>query len=196
MNSFIKQLALFLVLAMLPAVAAAQDPDSGFSLMAGQTQYWLFGGGNLAVQYASDRWVFEYSHGFSLKLNRQPFALTQAERDEALTINVPWTTGGGVGLRFLGNWHVLLEVKVHRYDIRHSSGQTASYTTYSVGPGIFYTVYLWKRLVIQPNVRWWPNVGSSLIGNRQTFVRADGTSFDHAVHDFGLFANVNLGWTF
>jgi hypothetical protein len=168
------------------------------SVMAGLGQWTAFGGGNVAARLETGHWVFEYSHGQALDLNRLGgFALTQAERDADVSVFVPWTTGGGVGYQITPDLHVLLELKAHRFEVRGADrNRKTSYTTFSVGPGVFYDLYLYRGLFLQPNVRFWPNVASTLDASRATFRRPDGTNYEHESHSFDFFANVNLGWTF
>jgi len=182
------------------ASAKAADRDAGlrthFSVMAGLTQWIVFRGGNVALEYRVGRLAFEVSHGQGLDLNQAGgFALTSAERDAGLRVLVPWTTGFGVGYRITENLHALVELKAHRYDVRTSADE-ARYTTFSVGPSVFYTFYLYEGLFLQPNVRFWPNVGSTLHDGRALLRNGDGSTYVHDAHDFGLFANVNLGWSF
>lgn len=194
--------ALIVILIVLtPSLARAQESDpypTRPSVMAGIVQWTLFGGGNLAARLETGHWVFEYSHGQALDLNRLGgFALTTAERDADVSVFVPWTTGGGVGYQITPDLHVLLELKAHRYEVRGADrNQKLSYTTFSVGPGVFYDFYLYRGLFVQPNMRFWPNVASTLKESSASLRRSDGTSYEHESHSFGFFANVNLGWTF
>jgi hypothetical protein len=192
---------LILALSTLSFSAHAQEADpypTRPSVMAGLVQWTLFGGGNLAGRLEAGRWVFEYSHGQGLDLNRLGgFALTKAERDADASVFVPWTTGGGVGYQITPDFHVLLEVKAHRFEVRGADrNRKLAYTTFSVGPGVFYDFYLYRGLFLQPNARFWPNVASTLDESNARLPRADGTTYEHESHSFGFFANVNLGWTF
>lgn len=179
--------------------ALAPDPyRDRVAIMSGVGQWALFGGGNVAAQAKLGRWlVLEYSHGQALDLSRlDGFALTQAEKDAGVTVTMPWTTGGGVGLQITPELHVLMEVKAHHYEVRGADrNERLSYTTWTVGPGVFYDLKLWRGLFIQPNVRWWPTVASSLNQN-QELTAADGGTYRHRTHDLNLFANLNVGWEF
>ncbi|HEY3253452.1 MAG TPA: hypothetical protein VGJ91_05870 [Polyangiaceae bacterium] len=185
-----------------PEAPAATHASAGleqkFSVMAGLSQWLLFRGGNLALEYKIGRFAFELSHGQGLDLNQVGgFALSSAERRDETQVRVPWTTGFGVGYRITENLHLLLEFKAHHYEVRANEGAHAvSYTTFSVGPGAFYSIYLSKHLFLEPNLRFWPNVGSTLHDNRVMLERCDGTSYEHQAHDFGFFGNVNLGYSF
>jgi hypothetical protein len=169
-----------------------------FSVMAGLTQWLLLRGGNLAVEFKTGRLALEASHGQGLDLNQLGgIALSSAERDMGTRVRVPWTTGFGVGYRVTEHFHLLVEFKAHHYEVRAEEGaDTVNYTTFSIGPGAFYAIYLTKGLFLQPNVRFWPNVASTLDDNRVMLQRCDGTSYEHQAHDFGFFGNVNLGYSF
>jgi hypothetical protein len=164
--------------------------------MLGLSQWIVFGGGNVATQVKFGRFVLEYSHGQALDFTRiESVALTQEEREAGVSVGMPWTTGGGFGVQLTPNFHALVELKAHRYQIRSGfDGRTLDYTSFTVGPGLFYDIYLYEGLFIQPNLRWWPTVGSTYDGGE---LRAeDGSSYRHERHDLLPFLNVNLGWTF
>ncbi|MBK7535815.1 MAG: hypothetical protein IPI49_10705 [Myxococcales bacterium] len=165
------------------------------SAMLGLGQWVVFGGGNVAAQAKLGRWVVEYSHGQSLHYNRVALALTEAERDADLEVESPWTTGGGVGYQLTRRLHLLVEAKAHHYLVRDSVGATVEYTTFTVGPGLFYEIYLTRNLFLQPNLRWWPTLGSTHDG-AATLMAPDGSAVHPARHDLLPFVNVNLGWTF
>src|SRR3954470_14676956 len=62
------------------------------SVMMGLMQWVVFGGGNVAGQIKLDRWVFEYSHGQALKLDRVPaIGLSGDERQAGVSVEMPWT---------------------------------------------------------------------------------------------------------
>jgi hypothetical protein len=168
------------------------------SVMAGLTQWVVFRGGNIAAELKIGRLAFELSHGQGLDLNQIPgLGLSSAERNAGVHILVPWTTGGGVGVRITRNLHILLEVKAHHYVVTGADpNQQVKYTTFSVGPGVFYTFHIYKGLFLEPNVRYWPNVASTLKNNQVDIAQPDGSTYTHQAHDFGLFANMNVGWTF
>jgi hypothetical protein len=188
-----------------PAVSVAPAPPTApehgsepkFSVMAGLMQ-WVLRGGNLALEYKVGHFAFEVSHGQGIDLNQLGgFALTSDERDAGAHVRIPWTTGFGIGYRITENLHLLVEFKAHRYEVssRDPASQVA-YTTFSVGPGAFYSIYLYKGLFLEPNVRFWPTIGSTLSNNQAVLRQPDGSIYEHRAHDLGLFANCNLGYTF
>ncbi len=165
------------------------------SVMSGLGQWVIFGGGNLAAQLKVGRFVVEYSHGQALDYDRLGgFAKSSADRDADLSVFSPWTTGGGMGFQITPALHVLVEMKAHRYEVK-GRGDELRYTTFSIGPGIFYDLYLYKGLFVQPSLRFWPNVASTL-DDGSTLRRQDGTPARHEAHAIGFFMNVNVGWTF
>jgi hypothetical protein len=191
--------ALLLITLVRPALAA--EPADPFttrpSVMAGLMQWTVFGGGNVAAQLKHGRFVFEYSHGQALDLGRLGgFALTESERDAEIELRMPWTTGGGVGFQITPELHVLVEAKAHRYEVRgFDRNESLRYTTFTLGPGVFYDIYLYEGLFLQPVVRWWPTIASSYDGDR-SFAAPGGGTYRHERHDLLPFVNVNLGWTF
>ncbi|MFO0670733.1 MAG: hypothetical protein U0235_14065 [Polyangiaceae bacterium] len=174
----------------------AEDPFAlRPSVMMGVAQWTLWGGGNVAAQVKVGRVVFEYSHGQGLHFDRVAFALTAAERDAGVKVGMPWTTGGGVGFQITPNLHVMVEAKAHRYEIEGARGDALRYTSFTVGPGVFYDLYLYKGLFVQPNLRWWPTVASTY-DDKGVLAREGGGTYQHERHDLVPFVNVNVGWTF
>ena len=55
------------------------------------------------------------------------------------------------------------------------------YTTFTIGPGVFHDIHLWKGLFIQPSVRWWPTVHSTMSAGA-ALRRADGTQVQSTSH--------------
>jgi hypothetical protein len=167
------------------------------SVMAGLSQWVLFGGSNVAGQVKFGRAVVEYSHGQGLVLNRlEAFGLTSSERAAGVDVTMVWTTGGGAGVQITPNLHALVEVKAHRFEVRGAdANDVLRYTTVTVGPGIFYDLYLYRGLFLQPSLRWWPTVASTYRGGRE-LTDEGGAPRRHARHDLAPFVNVSLGWAF
>ncbi|MCE3009628.1 MAG: hypothetical protein LW875_03330 [Proteobacteria bacterium] len=176
--------------------SASAEPKQGLSVAAGLTQPLLFQGANIEIAYKTGRMMYEFSNGFNLKLHKFESSLTSEEKDEKLKLTLPWTTGIAVGYFLTDTIALALEASAHRYDVEIPGGEKASYTTYSVGPGLFYTKHFGENFFIQPVLRYWPNVGSSEDGDKVGIKRANNSTYDHQVHEFGLFANIRAGWTF
>jgi hypothetical protein len=190
-----------LLIGLLPinaAAAAEAASDVQVAVMAGLTQWTVWGGGNLAAELRLGRWVFEYSHGHALDLNRvEAIGLSEAERDAGVKVFMPWTTGGGFGYALLDGLHLLVEVKAHRFEVSGADrNDSIAHTTFTVGPGLFYTFHLGEHVFVQPNLRWWPNVGDTLGRTDTPRLRGrDDKPYAHETHAFPPFVNVNLGFS-
>jgi hypothetical protein len=152
------------------------------------------GGFNVAAEVRYRRLWLEYSHGMSLTLNDlRGFSMTSTERDQNLHVFVPYTTGFGVGLTLADELWLGVEFKTHRYEVSAPGGPVAGYQTYSVGPVLGYKLFVWKGLFANVYARYWPNVATSLDGNKIALAGTSGT-VTHDAHDFGVFANVSIGY--
>jgi hypothetical protein len=154
------------------------------------------GGFNAAGELRYHRLWLEYSHGMALTLNNLGgFGLTQTERDQDLHVRVPFTTGFGVGFTLVKELWLGAEFKAHGYEVNAPGGPVSHYKTYSIGPVLGYKQYIWKGLYADAYGRYWPNVATSLHGGTIALDGIHGT-VEHAAHDFGLFANISLGYMF
>jgi hypothetical protein len=154
------------------------------------------GGFNVATELRYRRFWFEYSHGVALNLNDLGgFSLTGTERAQDLHVYMPYTTGFGVGFTILDELWLGVEFKTHRYDVNAPGGAVSSYQTYSIGPVLGYKAFIYKGLFADAYLRYWPNVASSLTNNEIALRGTDGT-VEHSAHDFGVFANVSIGYAF
>ncbi len=75
---------------------------------------------------------------------------------------------------------------------------TAKYRTRSVGLGLYYQWYLGggdTGWMIEPNLKFWPVVWSSLKNDKTIFINRFGLVDVHRREDIGLVANVTLGYT-
>jgi hypothetical protein len=156
----------------------------------------LLGGFNVAGELRYRRLWLEYSHGMELTLNNlDGFGLSSTESRQHLHIYVPYTTGFGVGITLLDELWLGVEFKDHKYEVTAPYGPTESYKTYSIGPVLGYKLFVWRGLFVNAYLRYWPNVATSLAGDKITLQGANGP-YVHDAHDWGLFANVALGYAF
>jgi hypothetical protein len=173
--------------------ATTQDVEIGVNF--GLLQLAL-GGFNVAGEVRYRRLWVEYSHGMDLTLNNMGgYGLSSTERAQNLHIFVPYTTGFGVGATLSNELWLGVEVKAHRYDVNAPGGPVSSYDTYSVGPVVGYKLFLLKGLYVNAYGRYWPTVATSLADNKIALQGTSGT-VTHTAHDWGLFANVALGYEF
>jgi hypothetical protein len=169
--------------------------DRRFAVMLGLGQ-WALGGGNVAVQGNVGRLALEYSHGQGVHLSELGFLRNQSETDAGADVHETWTTGLGVGVLATDHLRILIELKANHYELEGGDrNSTLGYTTFTLGPGVFYDIPIWRGLFVQPSLRWWPTVHATMPTNA-TLARADGTLVKITSHDSGIFPNVNVGWTF
>jgi len=176
--------------------AHAETATKYWNLVFGMSQPLILKGGNIEVNYLTEKWVFEYSHGWSLDLNASPDekALTDTERTQGLSIFVPYSTGGGIGYRFTPEFNLRVEFKQHKFQATNSTKQTIKYTTQDLGIGAYYFYQPFKQhnFLVVPSIRYWPTINTSLDNDIAVFENGE----VHNAHDFGLFGNVSLGWQF
>jgi hypothetical protein len=178
-------------------VADGGPPEkrTGFAVMLGMGQ-WALGGGNVAVQYNIGPLALEYSHGQGVHLSEADFLRNRSEKDAGADVHETWTTGLGVGVLVLHDLRLLLELKANHYELEGGDRNSRlSYTTFTIGPGVFYDIHLWNGLFIQPSVRWWPTVHSTM-SDGAALRRADGTQVQITSHESGVFPNLDVGWEF
>jgi hypothetical protein len=172
---------------------APPEKRTGFAVMLGMGQ-WALGGGNVAVQYNIGPLALEYSHGQGVHLSEADFLRNQSEKDAGADVHETWTTGLGVGVLVFHDLRLLLELKANHYELEGGDRNSRlGYTTFTIGPGVFYDIHLWKGLFVQPSVRWWPTVHSTM-SNSAALRRADGIQVPITSHDSGVFPNLNVGW--
>jgi len=150
-----------------------------FSLLGGLIQPLLLKGGNVEVNYFSKRISFDYSHGFLLQV---PASKTYA--DQGICSFLPFSTGFGIGYRFLPFLDLRVEPKLHSWEVYYANENRrdvtpiASYKTFTIGLGLYYRYMPFKNsksmflqgLTTSTSVRWWPNIGSTLSNDEFSYV--------------------------
>ncbi len=186
-----------------PPRSVEHDPVPNVTLLTGLNQPILLRGGNAAFSITA-RSGFSVESSWGIALDYRNLLSDRARRRYA-SIRSPITGGIGLGYDFLHDdsrhsLAIYLEPKFTMFDVApRGSAKRFSYVTYTLGPGVYYTVRVWKGLVIQPSVRFWQPIGSSLRGGRHRFVDADGNEAVHrrrAPGFHGVVANISVGWSF
>ncbi|SMF68470.1 hypothetical protein [Pseudobacteriovorax antillogorgiicola] len=180
---------------LLLTLLSTHSRASEINIVSGLSQPLVVNGGNLEINYLTENLIFEYSHGWSLDFAAHGgLAQTEAENDQNLELFLPYSTGGGIGYRLSKQFNARLEYKEHYYEVnRKNSDESFQYITRSLGIGLYWEWQPWQNmLLIVPSLRYWPNLNSSLAGDK--FELADGEI--HKAHDQGLFANVSIGCKF
>jgi len=187
--------------------------DDQFNIVFGVGQI-LAGGFNAEINLSHNRLMFDYSHGMNLK-SPNSFLEEGADKDQFLSVNIPWTTGFGVGYRFNDWLNLRAEPKLHKFEIYYdnqdfnSSDLIVDYTTFTLGLGLYANFRPFKNqgnflkgLMISPNVRWWPNVWTSLDDNSFEYFNSQNQQLStHNARNIGMantpfFFNVSIGYSF
>lgn len=205
--------------ALAPAAHAQTAPRAEFpyshrlTVGAGLSQL-LLGGGNVQVEYTTNRLVFDYSHGFNINLDGTAASIDA--QDQKIAERLTQTLGLGVGYRITPTLDIRLEPKLHFIEahyngtVREGANQVASYKTVTLGAGAYYKYYPFRKregalagLLLMPSVRYWPNVWSSLTDDKLTYTnRVTGKTETYRAASQGLpgtgglLANVTLAYTF
>ena len=201
-----KNIILFLIICLSTNVFSQKKEinySNRLSLVAGLTQPILLKGVNLAVTYTTNRWIFEYSHGMSLNYTD---VLTSDYKDDVLSLKSPYSTGAGIGYRFFANkiigMDLRAEAKVHGYEVKLNNTLSTNYTNFDLGGGVYWQLHPFGKkengmegIVIEPSIRYWANVSSSLKENFK-YGTNDGRTVIHKPYPLNLFANISIGYTF
>lgn len=151
-------------------------------------------GFNAAVDVRYRRLILSYSHGQGL--DATPF-LRSSERAAGMTLQDPWTTGGGVGILLIDELWILADVKVHRFEAETAIDHKG-YTNVTIGGELGWRFFVWKGFNIGLVFRYWPTVYSTA-GHGVTLHDASGKPFLHTPLEqgySGFFGNVLVGWAF
>ena len=173
------------------------------TVVTGLSQPLLLGGFNLAANYTTNCWVFEYSHG--MNLNYSGVALKPAYRDNLVSLKSPYSTGAGAGMRLFAkpiiSMDLRAEAKVHEYEAQLNDALFIEYTNFDLGAGLYTQIRPFgkksnalKGFVIEPSLRYWANVGSTLEKDFQ-YVTNDDLIVVHKPYPLNFFINISIGYT-
>lgn len=204
-----KKTFVFMLLTMMTYSSYAQSEKTNkefrysnkFSIGTDLAQPFLLGGFNINVTYMTNRWVFDYSHGMSLEI--KDYLQTDEQKTLNTKLELPWTTGPGIGYRFTENLDARLDFKAHRNEIDLLNGQQElKYTQFTAGPGVFYRFYLGKNtgFGLEASARYWFNLCNNLDnlnGDEFIFIDDEQTSRKFNTDtSSGIGANIALIYTF
>jgi hypothetical protein len=197
-----------------PAASRAAFPYSNRFTLGGGISQLLLGGFNVQAEYTTNRFVFDYSHGFNLHFKGKAASLVA--QDQHLSEKLTSTLGLGIGYRITPTFDVRFEPKLHFYEVSYDgkvekgTSLLTSYRTVTLGVGAYYRCYPFRRqsnalagILVMPSVRYWPNVWSSLADNKLTYenkITNRTETYKAAPQGFpgtnGLLANITIGYTF
>jgi hypothetical protein len=182
-----------------------------FSVLAGLIQPLALSGGNVEINYTTKRMIFDYSHGFNL----QPPAVGDF-KDQNVELNLPFSTGFGIGYRINSFLDIRFEPKLHSFEVYYkdqpktAANKIVDYKTFTLGIGLYYRYFPFRNsdskflqgITTSSSIRLWPNVGSTLsndefsynnklTGKKET-LKAAGIGFSNTP----LVMNISIGYTF
>lgn len=166
------------------------------ALLSGLHQPLVLKGGNFAINYITKSNIsLEASFGVGLKYSN---LLSNTEHRQYTDVTTPFSYGIGVGYFYKG-FSINFEPKGTMFQVRDFEGKEVTYTTYSLGAGLYYNLFVWKRLFLQPSIRYWQKVGSSLTNGEVQLTGKDNQVFIHEARKPGTngwIYGVSLGWFF
>lgn len=182
-----------------------------FAVLAGLIQPLVLNGGNVQVEYYTNRMVFDYSHGFALK----PPTVGDY-KDQNLAYNLPYSTGLGIGYRLTSNFDIRFEPKWHSWEVYYidepktDANRIADFKTVTLGLGAYYRIMPFKNrqstflqnVTLMTSVRWWQNVSSTIDGGEFKYFNKTTNKIEtYKTPNIGLantplIINIGLGYTF
>jgi len=167
-----------------------------FSLLAGLHQPIVLKGGNIAFNYVTKKSIV-LEASFGIKLDYANILSTEDEAKYA-SVKTPFSYGVGIGYFYKG-FNILFEPKGTMFEVIDQKGKKVDYTTFSLGAGAYYNIYLWKGLFLQPSLKYWPKVGSTLSSDGVEMQNTKGEKFIHEARTpgaNGFIYGASLAWTF
>lgn len=211
---FVCILALWLILVSTgnAQLKSKDEFDTRINVLFGLTQPLFAKGFNIEGNFLYKRLAFDYSHGMSLDFSGN--TVSGELKEQHLQVHVPYTTGFGVGYRFIHWLSLRVEPKWHRFEIYYEGDQSetnkiVAYNTFSLGLGMYAnwrpfnnSSNLLKDIMIAPSIRYWPTASSTLPGDQFVYNnRITGNTEIHHRMEAGInntpfVFNVSVGYSF
>ena len=212
-NSFRTWLIILLASATFQLQAQDWKNEKKVNVLFGLTQPLLVDGFNIEGNYIHNRLIFDYSHGVSLDFSET--SVTPELREQGVAVHMPWTTGFGVGYRFIKWLNLRVEPKWHRFQFYYdeepqiAENEITAYETFSLGLGLYgnfqpfqnKTSFL-RGIMIAPSIRFWPTVSSTMDGDSFSYFNKN-TERDETIEvlDPGIgitpfIFNISIGYSF
>ncbi|HEY5823878.1 MAG TPA: hypothetical protein VIT44_05930 [Cyclobacteriaceae bacterium] len=207
---------LILLFALVFEIKAQQKSkeefDTRINVLFGLTQPLFAKGFNIEGNFLYKRLAFDYSHGVSLDFSGN--TVSGELKEQHLQVHVPYTTGFGVGYRFVPWLSLRVEPKWHRFEIYYEGSQSESnkivdYNTFSLGLGLYANwrpfrnnPNVLKGIMIAPSIRYWPTVSSTLPGDEFVYDnQITGNTETHhrmeaGINNTPIVFNISVGYSF
>lgn len=173
------------LLSLIPALAQnesepIQPESSKWTVLTGLNQLFILNGFNAEINYQTDKWIIDYSHGFYLLIDGA--TLDNEYKNQKINFKITHSLGFGAGYRFNKSFNLRLEPKVHFYETYYDGerqvrgNSIANFTTYTLGIGAYYKWMPFetqknalKGITIVPSLRYWYKIDSTLDDNKFTY---------------------------
>ncbi len=210
---------LFVALLMLMgfnqnAFAQEKSEDNNeLQILAGTIQPFLLQGWNLEVNYLTEKFIFEYSHGWSLEL--KDATIVGDAKDQGLSIHIPYSTGLGIGYRITESLNARIEGKLHKFQVYYEdevydkNSLIGDYNTTTLGIGLYYMYQPFKNkdnalkgITTSTSVRYWHRISSTLENDGLSyFNRITNKQEVHKTSEIGIantpwLFNISIGYSF
>jgi hypothetical protein len=190
--------------------------DTRINVLFGLTQPLFAKGFNIEGNFLYKRLAFDYSHGVSLNFSQN--TISGELEEQHLQVHVPYTTGFGVGYRFVDWLSLRVEPKWHRFEIYYEdeslsnlneSNAIVTYNTFSLGLGLYANWRPFKNsqnplrgIMIAPSIRYWPTLSSTLPDDKFVYDnRITGKTETHhrmeaGINNTPVVFNISVGYSF
>lgn len=213
-NLFLATLAVAALHGSLLAQGQDWKQDRKAALLFGLTQPLVVSGFNVEGNYIHNRFIVDYSHGVSLDFSGG--LLPDYLLEQGVVVQMPFSTGFGIGYRFTEWLNLRVEPKWHRFEYYYEGDAltvanriAADGANYSLGLGVYGFFQPFKKKVdarrgitLAPSIRFWPTLSSAFDGdgfsyqNRNTGQMEQLQSLASGIGFSPLIVNVSIGYTF
>jgi hypothetical protein len=194
-------------------LSPATSGKNQYSVLFGLNQPIVFHGFNAEINYWTKKMIFDYSHGFGLKVDGK--FIDKSYEQQHLKFRIAHSLGFGVGYRFTEAFNLRFEPKVHLYETFYddqsysNASSLRNFKTYTLGLGAYYRWMPFskasnglKGITVAPSIRYWHKVGSSLEKNGYSYLNARTQKMEHlkapniGISNTPVLVNISIGYTF
>ncbi len=182
-----------------------------FSILFGMLQPIVANGFNVELNYTTKRMIFDYSHGVSLKP-----PVVGAFKDQNIVLNIPYTTGFGIGYRISSFLDIRFEPKLHSFelyykdDTQNDANKVKDFKTMTLGIGLYYRWMPFRNsdnkflqgITTSTSLRYWQNVGTTLSNDEFSYFNKTSNKIETlkapniGIANSPIIFNIAIGYTF
>jgi hypothetical protein len=189
------------------------DQKYKLAIVFGLNQPIVTNGFNVELNYYTKHMVFDYSHGFNLKIRNK--LVSEQAKNQHLKFNISHSLGFGIGYRITPELNIRIEPKLHIWEVFYEKdsyekkNRIQKYNTFTLGLGTYYRWLPFKNsdnfakgISVIPSFRWWPNIQTSLKDDKfEYFNKITSKNKTHVANNIGVanspfFGNISVGYSF